>query len=296
MLNNYPDYRELNPTEKYHLIHQLWQTLEQTPLSQDHRGVSYLPEKQLFELAAEQLNIAPPPARRTGYEWYNNVFQPLIHPALLAAGLNLTSTSYNHAGEPDLHLGYHHLRHVEPGPVKVSAAKAINVDASHLVVDDERLIYLHLYGGRTAVKANWAALKQGKRQWLYRSEVKLAAEEHYLLEGKLKCGWDERVLLHKQASLQAEHLPAGDQVFYLLQPPAERTIPQTFMTQMSRFCPIPLLPSWRDYLWLTGCYAQLIRPLNHKCVGWMAWRVNVSFEAWSGFVQAGLRDNLIELG
>jgi hypothetical protein len=295
MSNHYPDYSSFTPSEKYHLIHRLWQTLEQTPLTQDKKGLSYLPEKQLLEIAGQQLQLTPPSAGQTGYGWYNKVFQPVLQPALFAAGLNPQTSLHQRIDQPESESGHIHQRQVEQGPVKISAAKAINVDATHLVVDDERLIYLHFYGGRTAVKANWAALKQGKRQWLYRSEVKLAAEEHFLLEGKLKCGWDERVLLHKQASVELDHLPANDQVFYLLQPPAERHMPQMFMRQMSQHCPIPLLPTWQDYLWLTGCYAGLIKPLNFRCVGWMAWRVNVSYEAWSDLVRLGLQDGLLVL-
>ena len=172
---------------------------------------------------------------------------------------------------------------------KLSLAQGLAVLTPALAIDDvdETLVYLEMVGAKQSVKANWAALVGGgKVHWLGRKRIRLdGMKEHVKIQATLPCGWANRILIHKQASLKEMN---PEQPFYLLDD-GTQPIPPLFYPMLNKCLALPLLPEWAGYLWENGRVRELITLLDEgEGQGYAAWRVQQAAEDWQAIVQEGL--------
>ncbi len=180
---------------------------------------------------------------------------------------------------------------VGQGILRVALTQKFAVLCPVLVVDDETLIYLELLGPREAVKANWAALRNGGgRQLLGGQLVQVRkADQLTTLKTPLPCGWDHWCVFHRQVSTQKM---TPTEPFYLLSK-GEELIPPSFYPLLSRALAAPTLPAWTEYLWTHGRQADLITAVTHGCHGLAAWKIDAADTAWGEIISAGIQRDQI---
>lgn len=180
---------------------------------------------------------------------------------------------------------------VGQGIRRVALTQKFAVLCPVLVVDEETLVYLELLGPREAVKANWAALRNGGGRQLLGGQLVQVRKGDQLttLKTPLPCGWDHWCLFHRQVSTQ-KMTPA--EPFYLLSQ-GEETIPSSFYPLLSRALAAPTLPAWADYLWMHGRRADLITAVTHGCHGMAAWKIDAANPTWEEIISSGIRQSQI---
>lgn len=180
---------------------------------------------------------------------------------------------------------------VGQGILRVALTQKFAVLCPVLVVDDETLIYLELLGPREAVKANWAALRNGGgRQLLGGQLVQVRkADQLTTLKTPLPCGWDHWCVFHRQVSTQKM---TPTEPFYLLSK-GEESMPPSFYPLLSRALAAPTLPAWTEYLWTHGRQADLITAVTDGCHGLAAWRIAAAAPAWGELISCGIQQRQI---
>lgn len=180
---------------------------------------------------------------------------------------------------------------VGQGIRRVALTQKFAVLCPVLVVDEETLVYLELMGPREAVKANWAALRNGGgRQLLGGQLVQVRkGDQRTTLKTPLPCGWDHWCLFHRQVSTQ-KMTPA--EPFYLLSQ-GEETIPPSFYPLLARALAAPTLPAWTAYLWTHGRQADLITAVTRGCHGRAAWKIDAAAPDWGEIISSGIRQGQI---
>jgi hypothetical protein len=177
---------------------------------------------------------------------------------------------------------------------KLSLASGLAVHVPALTIDDDEhtLVYLEMLGPKQSVKANWAALVGGgKVHWLGSRRIELdGMKEHVRVQTSLPCGWNNTILIHKQASLREMN---PEQPFYLLDD-GRQSIPPLFYPMLNKALALPLLENWSGYLWQAGREHDLVHILdNGQGQGYAAWRVLPAAAEWQELVQAGLAADAI---
>jgi hypothetical protein len=115
-------------------------------------------------------------------------------------------------------------------------------------------------------------------------------KEHVRVQTSLPCGWNNTILIHKQASLREMN---PEQPFYLLDD-GRQSIPPLFYPMLNKALALPLLENWSGYLWQAGREHDLVHILdNGQGQGYAAWRVLPAAAEWQELVQAGLAADAI---
>ena len=176
-------------------------------------------------------------------------------------------------------------------------ADGLRVYTPICVIDTEckTLVCLEIIGPKQSVKANWAALMNHTGDatiYLYGHAVlKTGMKQHVLLKRKLPCGWEDWLLLHKQASLQT--VKPG-RPFYLLSAETD-TLPDLFYPLLNHCLKLPILPAWTASLWRWGQTHKLITLAEPRGIGFNAWRVATAEAAWEQLVQTGLQQDDLQI-
>ncbi len=174
--------------------------------------------------------------------------------------------------------------------------KAFPVHAPLCIIDEKRnaIVCLQLIGNPQAVKANWARLMTA-----YQTPVEIdgiyirqrGMKQHLVLKKPLPLDQAEWVLLHKQASYEAMQ---PDEPFYVLDNGTDE-IPTAFFPMLDAALAIPLQPHWATYFWQQGLALNLIRPVNDRSYGKMAWHVNTATETWEQIIHDGFQSGALVL-
>ena len=110
-------------------------------------------------------------------------------------------------------------------------------------------------------------------------------KQHVRVQTSLPCGWNNTILIHKQASLREMN---PEQPFYLLDD-GTLSIPPLFYPMLNKSLALPVLENWSAYLWQAGRENNLVHILdNGQGQGYAAWRVLPAAEEWQELVRAGL--------
>lgn len=180
---------------------------------------------------------------------------------------------------------------VGQGIVRIALTQKFAVLCPAMVADGETLIYLELLGPREAVKANWAALRNGGRKQVLGGHLIQVRKGDQLttLKTPLPSGWDHWCVFHRQVSTR-KMTPA--EPFYLLSQ-GEETIPPSFYPLLSRALAAPTLPTWTEYLWTHGRQADLITAVTAGCHGLAAWRIDAAAPTWGEIISSGIQQHQI---
>jgi hypothetical protein len=119
-----------------------------------------------------------------------------------------------------------------------------------------------------------------------------------------KNAWAMTLLAHQAIP---DKFDSENHLFYVLVPEAwgqenPNAAPSHFLGMLDRAIPLPLLPSWADYLWLEGIDRGLVTPVGKQIGAMAGWEVgtasklsNHSDRTWQAIIQDGFKAGVISI-
>lgn len=178
---------------------------------------------------------------------------------------------------------------------KIAFASGFPVMVAGIAIDSTsgELVFLDMVGSKNAITANWAALVQHNRFFSYsQTRFKVgSAQNHTFYQQPLPSGLYQMIVISNYGL--PKYLDPTVDVGYILTNKLD-DMPEHFFATLDKMLEIPIVPTWAEYLWVTGRVTGLIDYAGdpNKQVGITAWKIRGGSN-WNELVSTAINSKSI---